>query len=116
MSNNWDPYCVLCKHFEVEKFNQKHLRHCKAFQGKIPDDIIEGRVDHRLPYEGDNGIQFELQEDTSKLYWQIRGVPIEHVKRILEISIYYATFSQKQREQEAKKDVDQTDNASDEGE
>lgn len=48
MSNNWDPYCVLCKHFEVEKFNQKHLRHCKAFQGKIPDDIIEGRVDHRL--------------------------------------------------------------------
>jgi hypothetical protein len=32
---------------------------CKAYPGGIPDAIIEGKVDHRKPFKGDNGIRFE---------------------------------------------------------
>lgn len=35
-----------------------YLRKCKAFE-KIPDEIWEGKNNHRKPYKGDNGIRFE---------------------------------------------------------
>lgn len=37
---------------------------CKAFPEKIPEEIWLGENDHRKPFEGDNGIQFEPLKDT----------------------------------------------------
>lgn len=47
------PMCIGCKHFHREGFT------CDAFPNGIPDDILESRLDHRKPYPGDNGIQYE---------------------------------------------------------
>ena len=49
--------CVLCKHY-------LGILTCEAFTERIPEAILLGDHDHRQPYEGDNGIQFEsIDED-----------------------------------------------------
>jgi hypothetical protein len=47
-----DILCDSCKH---------HLERniCKAFPNGIPLGIVSGRIDHRKPVPGDNGIQYE---------------------------------------------------------
>jgi hypothetical protein len=46
------PVCSFCKHwFLLEK-------RCKAFE-VIPDEIWEGKNNHKKAYNGDNGIKFE---------------------------------------------------------
>lgn len=47
----YSPVCSEC-------VNRVDFRKCRAFD-EIPLDIWEGRNDHRQPFEGDNGIQFE---------------------------------------------------------
>jgi len=43
--------CLMCKHY-------KGKWQCDAFE-IIPDKIIGNDFDHKKPFKGDNGIQFE---------------------------------------------------------
>ena len=43
--------CFFCK-WNID------MHKCKAYD-KIPEEIVEGIVDHRNPYKGDGGIHFE---------------------------------------------------------
>lgn len=52
--------CDLCKH------SQRNGT-CAAFPDRIPDAIREG-VDHRMPFPGDHGIRFELNEDLHRSF------------------------------------------------
>jgi hypothetical protein len=48
------PVCRYCRHL----YNSL-ARTCEAFPRGIPEVIWEGHQDHRSPYPGDQGIQFE---------------------------------------------------------
>ena len=52
--------CMRCKHFN---YGIKDSNTCAAFPNGngIPDAINWGEVDHKKPYPGDNGIQFEAR-------------------------------------------------------
>jgi hypothetical protein len=49
--------CVLCSYLEHDQKFQTYK--CAAFPGGIPIEIRSNEIDHRTPYKGDNGIQFE---------------------------------------------------------
>ena len=54
--NEPDPPCIQCRHFY---FGSGLPPMCVAFPEGIPEEIWEARKDHRQPYPGDHGIQFE---------------------------------------------------------
>lgn len=55
--------CNRCKHYIG--YNEALLRNCcAAFKNGIPTKILFDEFDHRHPYPGDNGIQFEPKEET----------------------------------------------------
>ena len=47
--------CAFCTHYYAGDMK------CKAYPDGIPNEILGGAVDHRLPYQGDHGIQLELE-------------------------------------------------------
>ena len=49
------PRCLYCKHFHVPGRGK-----CSAFPNGIPGRFIIGDDEHVAPYEGDHGLQFEL--------------------------------------------------------
>ena len=49
-------HCQSCKNYWA-------LGACEAFPDGIPAEIWNGDNDHRQPYPGDNGIQYEPLED-----------------------------------------------------
>ena len=56
------PICYDCKHLN-EKRQDKGFWECKAYPKGIPDEIMMSEVNHKKPYKGDKGIQFEPKED-----------------------------------------------------
>lgn len=50
--------CRACRHFQGLT--------CTAFPRGIPSEIMGGRVSHDQPYQGDSGIQWELNEAWAK--------------------------------------------------
>lgn len=46
--------CLNCAHYDGE---QK----CAAFPKGIPEAVFDDAVDHTVPVDGDNGIQFQAQ-------------------------------------------------------
>ena len=52
----YSPSCMFCKHLQ-----DRETYKCKAFE-LIPEEIWEGEIDHKKPYKGDNGIQFEKRK------------------------------------------------------
>lgn len=47
-----EPQCFFCAHFRGEGT-------CAAFPKEIPFVIYTNQADHRKPYPGDHGIQFQ---------------------------------------------------------
>lgn len=50
-------YCNNCKH------RYPHGIKCDAFPDRIPTAVLIGDIDHRLPIDGDHGIQYEPKEE-----------------------------------------------------
>jgi len=57
------PECLKCKHYNTSDLNGNT---CTAYPDGIPVEIMSDMIDHREPYPGDNGIQFEPIADTKK--------------------------------------------------
>jgi hypothetical protein len=51
--------CLLCKHYREGSYPGT----CAAFPQAIPEEVFHTKVDHRLPYPGDNGVRLELSEE-----------------------------------------------------
>jgi hypothetical protein len=49
------PICAGCKHLTTDLMESK----CDAFPAGIPWEILLSKADHRKPFAGDSGIQFE---------------------------------------------------------
>ena len=56
------PLCWDCIHFGG--YDQaRNAAVCDAFPNGMPREIFDGHIDHREPYPGDGGIQFERRKD-----------------------------------------------------
>lgn len=54
---HFSPICMWCSRLTDYGIGRK----CDAFPDGIPPEIWEGETDHRVPYPGDRGIQFEAR-------------------------------------------------------
>ena len=59
------PLCSICKDKHQDSLTFRSLfPTCDAFPDGIPEAVRKNRIDHRKPFAGDNGIRFELAEDS----------------------------------------------------
>ena len=79
MSENMQ--CQTCRHWRggnqtCDAFPGPHVDDDGNFVGglEIPYEIWIGDFDHRLPYEGDNGIRFESEPEFADIW---AATPIE---------------------------------------
>ena len=56
------PICLDCTRFHAD---DRDALTCDAFTKAIPEAIIFSEHDHREPFPGDHGIQFEPQDAAS---------------------------------------------------
>ncbi len=54
-------YCNDCRHLHHDNRGGA-TGGCDAFPNGIPKDVLCGKIDHRHPVKGDNGIRFEQKE------------------------------------------------------
>jgi hypothetical protein len=75
--------CDYCK----RKWPQGYR--CDAFPGEtgIPYEIVTDQFDHRFPYSGDHGVQFQLDTSLEPPVWE----PAELLKRLAAASSPPAT-------------------------
>ncbi len=53
------PICMFCRHFNSA---DDTALTCLAFPNGIPAKILNSVVDHRQPFQGDNGLHFEPKD------------------------------------------------------
>lgn len=54
------PLCSDCKHrWTILPKGKEYGQYCDAYPLGIPEEILSLVVDHRKPYAGDGGIQYE---------------------------------------------------------
>lgn len=52
------PICIYCRRLVEEN---EELFACTAYPEGIPEAIVMNQTDHRKPFEGDHGQQFEVK-------------------------------------------------------
>jgi hypothetical protein len=57
--SQFSDICTRCKHLNECLILEK-VKTCRAFPKGILDEIWVGENNHKRPYRGNNGIQFEL--------------------------------------------------------
>lgn len=61
------PSCGSCRHFDLVKFQENKEFRCVAYPNGIPEHLYLGYHDHKTPYPGDQGIQYQprVQPETN---------------------------------------------------
>jgi hypothetical protein len=62
------PICGGCKHLNTTSDRPLLDPKCDAFPGGIPNEILLSKADHRKPFPGDQGIQFDPEDDEAAKY------------------------------------------------
>lgn len=58
-----ESQCIFCKHYHNQRHPDTKQIICDAYSDGVPRELLYNSVIHRKPFEGDNGIQFELKSD-----------------------------------------------------
>jgi hypothetical protein len=59
------PMCAGCEWLDRRSEALKNRWHCRAYPDGIPTSILWSLVDHRLPWAGDQGIQYMVADDAT---------------------------------------------------
>lgn len=59
------PMCIDC----ARLLDTEEGFACQAYPGGIPEEIIDGEWDHRLPKPGDRGLQFVMRDGSEVRDW-----------------------------------------------
>ena len=65
MTSILPPMCVVCARLR----DSEQGFACEAYPDGIPEQIIDGKWDHRLPQPGDHGLQFAPRDGAEPQEW-----------------------------------------------